>query len=150
MEFTRPVEWITAPFSRGSSQHRDRTQVSRMAGGFFTVWATQEAPNLATQKVYRVLVPPPGTETVPLYQVLGHVALPAPPRATQLCRLQTQLSLGQSYHGQNPRPSWLSVSLQHCQLPFCPGDCGRILYQGGDAPCKNPGAYWPVWIAMPF
>ena len=32
----RILEWIAFPFSRGSSQHRDRTQVSRIAGGFFT------------------------------------------------------------------------------------------------------------------
>ena len=31
------------PSSRGSSQPRDRTQVSRIAGRFFTVWATREA-----------------------------------------------------------------------------------------------------------
>ena len=30
----------TFPFSRGSSQPRDRTQVSRIGGGFFTGWAT--------------------------------------------------------------------------------------------------------------
>ena len=30
-------------FSRGSSQPRDRTQVSRIAGRFFTSWATREA-----------------------------------------------------------------------------------------------------------
>ena len=30
-------------FSRGSSQPRDQTQVSRTAGGFFTSWATREA-----------------------------------------------------------------------------------------------------------
>ena len=29
-------EWVAFPFSRGSSQPRDRTQVSRVAGGFFT------------------------------------------------------------------------------------------------------------------
>ena len=29
-------------FSRGSSQPRDRTQVSHIAGGFFTSWATRE------------------------------------------------------------------------------------------------------------
>ena len=34
---TRILEWVVAfPFSRGSSQPRDRTQVSHMAGGFFT------------------------------------------------------------------------------------------------------------------
>ena len=32
----RILEWVVFPFSRGSSQPRDRTQVSRTAGGFFT------------------------------------------------------------------------------------------------------------------
>ena len=31
------------PSSRGSSQPRDRTQVSSITGGFFTSWATREA-----------------------------------------------------------------------------------------------------------
>jgi len=39
----RILEWIAFPFSRGSSQPRDQTQVSRIAGGFFTSWATREA-----------------------------------------------------------------------------------------------------------
>ena len=30
------LEWGALPFSRGSSQPRDRTQVSHIAGGFFT------------------------------------------------------------------------------------------------------------------
>ena len=34
------LEWIVIPFSRGSSQPRDQTQVSFIAGRFFTVWAT--------------------------------------------------------------------------------------------------------------
>ena len=32
----RGLEWIVMPSSRGSSQPRDGTQVSRIAGGFFT------------------------------------------------------------------------------------------------------------------
>ena len=32
----RILEWVAIPFSRGSSQPRDRTQVSRIAGRFFT------------------------------------------------------------------------------------------------------------------
>ena len=31
--------WVAFPFSRGSSQPRDQTQVSQIAGGFFTSWA---------------------------------------------------------------------------------------------------------------
>ena len=30
------LEWVAFPFSRGSSQPRDQTQVSHIAGGFFT------------------------------------------------------------------------------------------------------------------
>ena len=32
----RILEWVAVPFSRESSQPRDRTQVSLIAGGFFT------------------------------------------------------------------------------------------------------------------
>ena len=39
----RVLEWVAFPFSRGSSQSRDRIQVSCFAGGFFTSWATREA-----------------------------------------------------------------------------------------------------------
>ena len=38
----RILEWIAFPFSRGSSQPKDWTQVSHIAGGFFTSWATRE------------------------------------------------------------------------------------------------------------
>ena len=38
----RILEWVTIPFSRGSSQPRDRTQDSFIAGGFFTNWVTRE------------------------------------------------------------------------------------------------------------
>ena len=40
----RILEWAAFPFSRGSSQPRDQTQVSRIAGRFFTNWAIREAP----------------------------------------------------------------------------------------------------------
>ena len=39
----RILELVAFPFSRGSSQPRDRTQVSCTAGRFFTCWATREA-----------------------------------------------------------------------------------------------------------
>jgi len=32
----RILEWVAVPFSRVSSQPRDQTQVSHIAGGFFT------------------------------------------------------------------------------------------------------------------
>ena len=39
----RILEWVAYPFSRGSSQHRNRTRVSCIASGFFTNWAMREA-----------------------------------------------------------------------------------------------------------
>ena len=38
----RMLEWVAVPFSRGSSQPRNRTEVSCIAGGFFSSWATGE------------------------------------------------------------------------------------------------------------
>ena len=44
MGFSRQEYWSVAiSFSRGSSQPRDRTQVSCIAGRRFTLWATREA-----------------------------------------------------------------------------------------------------------
>ena len=40
---TRILEWVVIPFSRGSSQPRNRTWVSCVAGRFVTVSATREA-----------------------------------------------------------------------------------------------------------
>ena len=39
----RTLEWVAVPFSRGSSQPRDQTQVSHISGGFFTSWTTRKA-----------------------------------------------------------------------------------------------------------
>ena len=37
------LEWVAISFSRRSSQPRDQTRVSRIAGRRFTIWATGEA-----------------------------------------------------------------------------------------------------------
>ena len=41
---------VAFSFSKGSSQPRDQTQVSRIAGRFFTSWATREALRLCRQE----------------------------------------------------------------------------------------------------
>ena len=45
----RILEQVAFPFSRGSSQPRDPTQVSCIAGGFFTNWAIREAHGLSKE-----------------------------------------------------------------------------------------------------
>ena len=39
----RILEWLAMPTSRASSQPRDQTQISRIASGFFSIWATRRA-----------------------------------------------------------------------------------------------------------
>ena len=41
----RILEWVAMPFSGGSSCPRDQTKTSLIAGRFFTIWATGEAPS---------------------------------------------------------------------------------------------------------
>ena len=48
----RIVEWVAFPFSKGSSQPRDWTQVSRIAGRVFTSWTTREAPCIGIWILY--------------------------------------------------------------------------------------------------
>ena len=46
----RILEWVAILFSRGSSQARDRTQVSCIASGFFTSWAPRETQSVQTEE----------------------------------------------------------------------------------------------------
>ena len=50
----RVLEWVAISFSRGSSQPRDRTQVSCIAGRRFTVWATRKC-SISLSRLYYVL-----------------------------------------------------------------------------------------------
>ena len=54
---TRILEWDAMPSSREKAQPRDRTQVSCIAGGFFTSWATREAKE--NQQTFLILRDPP-------------------------------------------------------------------------------------------
>ena len=47
----RILEWVAISFSRASSQPRDRTQVSCIAGRCFNLWATKEA--LKFDRIYQ-------------------------------------------------------------------------------------------------
>ena len=48
----RTLEWVAIPFSRGSSQPRDQTQVSHITGRLFTVGATKEAQKYRRMSIY--------------------------------------------------------------------------------------------------
>ena len=52
----RILKWVAFPFSRGSSQPTDQTQVSLIAGRFFTSWTIRDAPYIwwRTPYIYTV------------------------------------------------------------------------------------------------
>ena len=75
----RIQEWVAFPFSRGSSQPTDRTQVSRIAGRFFTSWATREAQEYWSGKP----IPSPGDLSNPGIE-LGSPALQVDSLPTEL------------------------------------------------------------------
>ena len=47
----RPLEWVVFPFSMGSSQPMDQTQVSCTAGRFFTNWACWTIKNADHRRI---------------------------------------------------------------------------------------------------
>ena len=50
----RVLEWIAMPSSRGSSQPRDHSQVSHVAGGIFTIRATRETQKALSRPLERI------------------------------------------------------------------------------------------------
>ena len=98
----RILEWVAIPFSRESSQPRDWTQVSCIAGRFFTIGATSEAQiiqvkMLVTQSCLTLCDPmdcsPPVFSVLEIFQarILEWVAIPFS-RGSSWPRYQTWVS----------------------------------------------------------
>ena len=51
----RVLEWVAISFFRGSSQPRDWTQVSHIAGRGFTIWSTRETHKLISRLKIQLL-----------------------------------------------------------------------------------------------
>ena len=92
----RILEWVAISFSRRSSQPRDQTQVSHIAGRCFNLWATREAltfynilMQLLTQSCPTLCIPmdcsPPGFSIHGIFQatVLEWVAISFSRRSSQ-------------------------------------------------------------------
>ena len=73
------TEWVAMPSSRGSSQPRDWTQVSRIAGRFLIVWATRKPMNTGMGSLFFLqgIFPNPGIKP-------GSPALQADPLSAEL------------------------------------------------------------------
>ena len=60
----RILDWVAIPFYSRSSLPRDQTQVSSIAGGFFTIWVTRKAPLPPQRLIY---------PTVQHYALIGNM-----------------------------------------------------------------------------
>ena len=89
----RILGWAAFPFSSGSSQHRDRSQVSHIAGGFFTSWATREAQEYRSGQPipFPGDLPDPGIE--PGSPALQADSLPTEPPGKPLSKASTLVFL---------------------------------------------------------
>ena len=95
----RILEWVAFPFSKGSSQPRDETQVSCVAGGFFTNWAIGEVDS-SVQFSFSVM-----SDSLWLYG-LQHGRLPCPTPAPGACSKSCPLS------------QWCHPTISSSVLPF--------------------------------
>ena len=98
----RILEWVGFPFSRGSSQLRDQTLVSRIAGGFFTSWERREAHV---------------TDSVSSVQSLSRVRLFTTPWTAAH---QASLSITNSrvYSNSCPLSRWCHPTISSSVIPF--------------------------------
>ena len=87
----RILEWVAISFSRRSSQHRDWTRVSRIAGRCFTIWATREVAEGEGGTNWESSIE---TYTLPLLLLLSHFSRVRPCATPQTTAHQAPPSLG--------------------------------------------------------
>ena len=122
----RILEWVAFPFSRSSFRPRDQTQVSCIAGRFFTNWAMREGslwPYFQLQTAHML-------SRVPLFATLWTVACQAPPSLV-FSRQGYWSGLPFPFVGDLPNPGIEPTSLV---LPALQVD---------SLPISPPGKPWP-------
>ena len=67
----RVLEWVAISFSRGSSQPRDRTQISCVAGRRFTAWAIREAWSKWSKRITKISQKQSIFETLNIFCISG-------------------------------------------------------------------------------
>ena len=73
MGFSRILEWVAISFSRGSSQPRNWTQVSCIAGRFFTNWTIRQAQNSIVILNEMTLTFPANAKNLVFHSSVSHI-----------------------------------------------------------------------------
>ena len=131
----RILEWVAIPFSRGSSQPRDQTEVPCTEGWFFTIWATREA-HIGRKQLTNILLIfsgpmegviynpllPLSTETRPGFTILPNIGIQE--LTANFSKFMPQWSLfvisdkiDPSFNDERYYQNFQSQ--QHCIMQFC-------------------------------
>ena len=108
----RILEWVAIPYSRRSSWPRNWTQVSSIAGRFFTEWAMWEAQNSSWVSIKKC--------PLPIYELPSFFK---PPTCSSHDKLQFSERLGTF----SPFPLWHWALCQHGCPHISPGELLSIL-----------------------
>ena len=105
----RILEWVAIPFSMGTSQPRDQTQVSCIAGRFFTSWATREAGHIEIRDKNQWTVTQKTATTYFQYCVRNQFF---GGKGASICRMFLFLLCKYSYYGQIQATSVTSLKIE--------------------------------------
>ena len=136
----RIVEWVAISYSRGSSQPRERTCISCLAGGFFTIEPAQK-PHLEAH--------------YPRYSLKTILSISEPVSAVTLWKLPCEWLPG------NMTSQHLTKSITGVSFPTSPAWCPYPSFPGGSAlgndittqqeAHSDPGGYpWPRCLPSPM
>ena len=112
----RILEWAAFPFSRGSSQLRDQTQVSCIAGRFLTIWPTRETQEYWSGQPFPSPGDLPNPGIKPRSPALQADSLPSNPPGKPKNTGVGSLSL---FQGIFPTQRW-NPGLPHCRKILYP------------------------------
>ena len=122
----KSVEWVAIPFSKGSSQPRDWTWVSWIAGRFFTIWATREA--LKDKFLSQLTWWRNGNKEWKKEALIHHLLCTWPSGCETSCGPPRPVLLGYQQH--HPVEARCQESWEVCPFPW-PGDWAQVSWIAG-------------------
>ena len=116
----RILEWVAIPSCRGSSQLKDQTQISCIAGGIFYHLSHQGNPRVGSQVLLQGIFPTQGSNLglLPCRQILYHLSYQGSPLQPKQESKETPKRAGSR---------WQSKKNQNLPSPFSPNPMCRLM-----------------------